>query len=136
VTTHDLPTIAGLWNGSDLARARAAGVPQNEEGITRLRQKLVEMAHVATDATCPPVDDVIEEVYRALSAAPSRIVLATLEDALAVEERPNLPGAGPPWPNWAMGLPVPIDELERLGDRSLPVRVTSALRSHRSAAAS
>jgi 4-alpha-glucanotransferase len=58
------------------------------------------------------------------AAAPSRIVLATPDDALSIEERPNLPAAGPGWPNWALALPVPIDDFE---SRPLPARVARAL---------
>jgi 4-alpha-glucanotransferase len=123
VTTHDLPTIAGLWSGADLKRAQAAQVPQNEEGVATLRAKLAEMGKLEPDADAK-VDQVIEKVHQALAAAPSRILLATLEDGLAIEERPNIPGAGPETPNWSLGLPIPIDELE---GRELPRRLAKAL---------
>jgi 4-alpha-glucanotransferase len=39
-------------------------------------------------------------------------VAATLEDALGVEERPNLPGTvASQRANWSLALPVPIEEL-------------------------
>jgi 4-alpha-glucanotransferase len=38
-------------------------------------------------------------------------VAATLDDALAVEERPNMPGTTDEWPNWSLALPVPLDEI-------------------------
>jgi 4-alpha-glucanotransferase len=42
------------------------------------------------------------------------VVTATLDDALAVEERPNMPGtAGDGWPNWSLALPKSLEELER-----------------------
>ncbi|HVV48869.1 MAG TPA: 4-alpha-glucanotransferase, partial [Polyangia bacterium] len=109
ISTHDLPTVAGLWTGADLAQARTAGVPQNDEGMQRLRQGLARAAGVRAQAELP---EVIERLHVSLGGAPSRVRLATLDDALAVEERPNLPGAPADWPNWGMALPVPLEEIE------------------------
>ena len=39
------------------------------------------------------------------------LVTATLDDVLAVEERPNMPGTIDERPNWSIALPVPIDDL-------------------------
>jgi 4-alpha-glucanotransferase len=47
-----------------------------------------------------------------LAGAPSLLVSATLDDALAVVERPNMPGTITEWPNWCLALPVPLDEIE------------------------
>jgi 4-alpha-glucanotransferase len=119
VTTHDLPTIAGLWTGADGKRSREAGVQQNEEGLRTLRGK---MAALVNEDAAPA--EVIERTYAALAQAPSRVLLATLDDALAVEDRPNLPGAEPDWPNWSMALPVPLDDFEGL---PLPGKIARVL---------
>jgi 4-alpha-glucanotransferase len=121
VSTHDLPTIAGLWTKADLARSRAAGVAQNEQGLGELRARLATAAGVGDDR---PIEEVIEKVHAALSRAPSRILLASLDDALAVEERPNLPGASSDFPNWSLALPVGLEELIQ---RELPGRIARAL---------
>ena len=34
-----------------------------------------------------------------------------LEDAAAVQERPNMPGTTTQWPNWSLALPRPADEV-------------------------
>ena len=40
------------------------------------------------------------------------LVAATLEDALRVEERPNMPGTiAPQRDNWSLSLPTPIEDL-------------------------
>jgi 4-alpha-glucanotransferase len=121
VSTHDLPTVTGLWSGADLTRAQVAGSPQNEEGIRGLRDKLTRFAQVAPEASVP---EAIEHVYTALATAPSRVLLATLDDALAVEERPNIPGAAPDWVNWSTALPLPLEELEQ---QELPRAIARAL---------
>ena len=55
--------------------------------------------------------DVIVAVHRRLAAAPSALVAATLEDALALRQRPNLPGTIDERPNWSLTLPVPLADV-------------------------
>jgi 4-alpha-glucanotransferase len=110
VTTHDLPTIVGAWTGSDLADQEAAGVPPDPGGLAILRSRLAEAAGCGPDA---PVDDVTEALHRALAASPSALVAATLEDALRVAERPNLPGTvAAQRDNWSIALPATLEQLE------------------------
>ncbi|HLK89889.1 MAG TPA: 4-alpha-glucanotransferase [Polyangia bacterium] len=122
VTTHDLPTIAGLWTGSDAAAQKKIGVDPNDAGTKALRDKLRTLCGVAEDA---PVETVIEATHRALARAPSRVVLATLDDAVAVPERPNLPGTVDQWPNWSLALEKPLEEIEEL---ELPRRIAGVLK--------
>ena len=109
VTTHDLPTMAGAWNGADLHDQAAAGLTPHPAGLALLRSRLARAAGVPSDAS---LDDLVERLHRRLAAAPPALVGATLEDALRVEERPNMPGTVPPQrDNWSLALPAPIDEL-------------------------
>ena len=108
VTTHDLPTVAGVWTRSDLEDQRSIGMSPNEAGETEVRDRLRHAAGVEEGA---PVDEVVVAAYEALAAAPSRVLLATLEDAAGVSQRPNMPGTVDEWPNWSIPLPVPVDEL-------------------------
>jgi len=111
VTTHDLPTIAGLWTGSDLRAQRKLGLSPNEEGMNQIRGRLSAMLGVSEEAS---VEEVIRRTYELLGQAPSKIVSATLDDALAVEERPNMPGTtSKQWPNWSLALPKSQEELEQ-----------------------
>jgi 4-alpha-glucanotransferase len=125
VTTHDLPTIAGLVTGADIARAKAAGAAQNEAGLRSMRDKLVDLAGVGPDAA---PDELIRNVYSALAAAPSRVLLATLDDAFAVKERPNIPGAASDWPNWSIALPLPLEDFDT---PHLPRRIAQVLAQRR-----
>jgi 4-alpha-glucanotransferase len=128
VTTHDLPTIAGVWTGADVAAQRAIGLDPDPAIFDELRRRLSALSGVPPGGA---VEDTIAGVHRALAEAPSALVTATLEDALAVEERPNVPGttASPEpapgqWPNWSLALPAP---LESLVDAPLPRRIAAAL---------
>ncbi len=109
VTTHDLPTIAGALSGSDLDDQARSGVPPDPEGLATLRGRILAVAGVpdATDRW-----RVVRDVHRRLAAAPPALVAATLEDALGVEARPNLPGTSAAQrPNWSIALPLPLEEL-------------------------
>jgi 4-alpha-glucanotransferase len=121
VTTHDLPTIAGLWSGADLEEQEELHLEPNVEGTAELRQRLAGWTGMAPDAS---VDQVVAAVYRLLAGAPSAVVTATLDDALCVEERPNLPGTTDQRPNWSLALPR---TLEQIKDDPLVNEVAEAL---------
>jgi 4-alpha-glucanotransferase len=110
VTTHDLPTIAGLWTGSDIAEQRALGLEPNEAALAATRKRLASAMAPARGGGS--VEDVVAGAHEALSAAPSLLVTATLDDALGVAERPNVPGTTHERPNWSLALPEPLERLE------------------------
>ena len=109
VTTHDLPTVAGLWTGADLEAEVAIGREPNRAGVAEMRARL----GMTGGGNGADAGDVIERVYRKLAEAPSAIVTATLDDALAAAERPNMPGTVDEWPNWSIALPEPLEALEQ-----------------------
>ena len=109
LSTHDLPTVAGVWSGSDLADQERAGVVPDPTALAGLRARLAAVTGLAPTAG---TRQVIRAAHAALAAAPSAVITATLEDALAVEERVNLPGTVEPQrANWSLALPVAIEEL-------------------------
>ncbi len=123
VTTHDLPTVAGLWTGSDLAKQREIGLKPNEESTAEICDRLQALTNSTADLS---TSEVVRRSYEALAEAPCRIVTAALDDALEVEERPNIPAtSGDQNPNWSIALPVPIEELM---NRALPQQIASVLK--------
>jgi 4-alpha-glucanotransferase len=122
VTTHDLPTITGLWTGADLEDQARAGVQPDPAAAERLLVRLAALAGVSRDA---PLDEVVLAAHAAIATAPSVLAVGTLEDALRVPERPNLPGTvAPARDNWSMALPA---TLERIRDDPFVARVAGAL---------
>jgi len=107
VTTHDLPTVGGLWTGSDLEAQRERDMEPNVESTTQLLERVREWTGLEAEA---PVTEVSQRVHELLAEAPSMIVTATLDDAVGVEERPNYPGTTG-GTNWSLALPVALDEL-------------------------
>lgn len=110
VTTHDLPTISGLWSGADLRAQRALGLSPNQDGIRAIRRRLRSMTGLSRDADPATM---ITRAHRLLAEAPSVMIAATLEDALALEERPNIPGTtGAQRANWSIALPALLEAIE------------------------
>ncbi|HRW37221.1 MAG: 4-alpha-glucanotransferase [Acidimicrobiales bacterium] len=125
ITTHDLPTIAGVWTGVDLAGQRAAGVTVPADGDEAFRDRLRRAAS-CDDAA--PVDEVAVGAHARLAQAPSVLATAALDDLVGAEHRPNVPGTIDEHPNWRIPLPVPLDELAEL---PLARRIADSLRSAR-----
>lgn len=117
IGTHDLPTVAGIWNLSE-----------PDQRHHHLRQRLVEATHLP-DGTDPVA--VAVAAYEKLATATSRIVLASLEDALGVEQRINVPGTTSEWPNWRLALPFTLADIERAVG---PARIAEVMRQARRSA--
>ena len=116
IGTHDLPTVAGIWT-----------LRERDHRHHHLRGRLVDVTGLA-DGTGPV--DVAVAAYTKLATARSRIALASIEDALGVEERPNVPGTTSEWPNWRLALPQPLEEIERAaGPRRIAEAMARARRS-------
>lgn len=125
VTTHDLPTIAGLWSGDDLKTQKELNLRPNEEGIEEIRNRLAAWTGLSPSA---PPGEVILPTYRLLSDAPSAVITATLEDALGVKERPNMPSTTSEWPNWSIPLPIFLEEIKK---HSVVRKVADTIRKQR-----
>ena len=110
VSTHDLPTIAGAWTGADEAAMRAAGLEPNTAANRDIVERLALFAGVPLGAA---PEAAVLGAYRALGKSPSRLRAATLEDALLLTERPNIPGTTDEWPNWQIAIPGGLERLRR-----------------------
>ena len=108
LSTHDLPTLAGIWEGSDPDQS--------------VRERLIRHTGVGDGG---PTEEVTEAAYRALAKSPSQLVAVSLEDALGVAERPNKPGTTVEWPNWSLALPFTLEELRK---DPRPARLARVLR--------
>ncbi len=90
VTTHDLPTITGVFHESDGDPAQHA----------RLR--------MMTDAETS--HDAIIAVHDALLNSPAALRLVSMDDITGATHRPNHPGTTDQ-PNWRRRLPVSVDNI-------------------------
>ncbi len=122
-TTHDLPTSAGWWRGTDIGWRHKIGLLADDNAVwfeneNRARDRAglwsVMQASGAAHGEAPPaaepdrfVDAAIGHVARANCA----LVLLPLEDALGRDDQPNLPGTIDEHPNWRRRLPGPASKL-------------------------
>ena len=86
--------------------------------------------------------EAITETFARLAESPAVVVMAELEAACAVNERPNMPSSNGKYPNWSLALPMTIEELmaatlpqqlaqilnRRTEAKSLPSSASEALR--------
>ena len=99
-STHDLPTVAGWWRGTDIeVRSRIGLVPRRKEQAERTKERrslwraFRRAGAAAGDlpaSTTPAL--VVDAAVKFIAETPSQLTLVPLEDALALEEQPNLPG--------------------------------------------
>jgi len=105
LTTHDLPTMAGVLSG---------------EGSTEMHDRLattmgVHGAAAAIDAVRsgdPSTlrQGLIDALHQALVDSPAALRLVTTDDLCATPLRENVPGTVGP-PNWCRSLPHPVGEI-------------------------
>lgn len=109
LSTHDLPTLAGLWTGTDLEDQRQLRMAPNEAATAEMRARLADL--IEADASTP-LDEVCVRFHRRLAETPSMLVTAALDDAVLNPRRPNMPGTVfPHWPNWSIPLPQPLEDV-------------------------
>jgi 4-alpha-glucanotransferase len=116
-TTHDLPTVAGFFSGSDLDHLRDIGVASRggdtQAGQEAQRASLCRL--LEDEGLLAPgersVPAIVAALYGFLTRTPSMLLAATLEDALEAHDRPNVPGTTDQRPNWSLPLPVALDDL-------------------------
>ena len=109
LTTHDLFTVAGLWSGKDFELQQKLGLHPNAAGTEAIRRKLSRSAGLSETAS---PGEAILRAHHILARTSCRLITATVDDALAVEERPNVPGTTTQRPNWSIALPQPLEHIQ------------------------
>jgi malto-oligosyltrehalose synthase/4-alpha-glucanotransferase len=145
VSTHDLPTLAGFWEGRDLAVRRELGLFPSDE--IRQRQILARATDRAAlllalekqgllpeEVSADPASAremtpaLMRAVHVFLARSPAKILTVQLEDALGQTRQANLPGTTDEHPNWRRKLDLYLEDL--LTDVRVR-KLTDALRSTR-----
>lgn len=123
VTTHDLPTVAGLWTGADSADVLGVS-DMDPDDVEAGREDL--LARLLRDGlrTDAGPGEAVAAAYRQLGRAPSLMLTLSLEDALGERLRPNVPGTTAR-DNWRIPLAEPLEDV--VGDPR-PQRLLGALR--------
>ena len=119
-TTHDLPTVAGWWQGRDIdwrekldpTTDRAAADAERATDRALLWQAMRDSGAAQgeapnADTPGPAVDAAIAHV----SASACDLMIVPIEDVLGLAEQPNLPNTIDEHPNWRRRLPGLASEL-------------------------
>lgn len=109
-STHDLPTVAGWWRGSDLTTRATFGLlrgNENRERRERARDRIAlwkALKSAKIESGKPPTQRqttrVVDAAIKYIGQTPSALALIPMEDALALLPQPNLPGTIDQHPNW------------------------------------
>jgi 4-alpha-glucanotransferase len=116
-TTHDLPTIAGWWRERDIdwrseLRLYPDGVDPGNERRARDNERRALWSALkqagCAEGDAPPAnspDAVVNGAIEYVGGTPCRLAIVPIEDILALQEAPNLPGTIHEHPNWRRRLP-------------------------------
>ncbi|SHJ81031.1 4-alpha-glucanotransferase [Roseomonas rosea] len=116
-TTHDLPTVAGWWKGRDIEwRARLGLLGEGNDGSEQRQERQLDRTRLwqamrengVAEGDMPGEEEgakVATAAARHVASAACALALLPMEDALALEEAPNLPGTTEGHPNWRRRLP-------------------------------
>ncbi len=118
--THDLPTLAGWWEGHDIDETEAMGLT-TADNAARARQERAHDRHLLLEAMRqaglqPAATDRFEPalsalIHRYLSDAPSALLLVQADDLAGDTTRINLPGTDRERPNWRRKLLLPAQDI-------------------------
>ncbi|MGH8122557.1 MAG: 4-alpha-glucanotransferase, partial [Rudaea sp.] len=121
-STHDLPPLAGWWQGADLRERESLGLIAGTEIARQLslrreeKRLLVEAVNAAgislhNDMDAPLGADAMAALHAWLARAPSSLRIAQAEDLALETVAQNIPGTDRERSNWRRRLPVSVEEL-------------------------
>lgn len=117
LSTHDLPTLAGYWDETDIARREEAGLLVNEDDRRDARlDRRADKMRVAETTELPldaPVADVRDRIVELLAATNSAMMMLNHEDLFLEREQQNMPGTTIEHLNWARKMRYSIEEIAR-----------------------
>ena len=120
VSTHDLATLAGWWNGTDIAEKRALSIlddPNAEAVRAAEKAELIALLQAdgfladAVDPAGPMPTAVAAAVHAFVSATPALLALVQADDLAGETVGVNLPGTDRERPNWRRRLDRDVSAL-------------------------
>jgi glycogen debranching enzyme GlgX/4-alpha-glucanotransferase len=120
--THDLPPLAGWWQGTDIREREALALIGHEESLQQLSSRyeekhlLIQALNEAgislhCDLDAPLDADAMAALHVWLAQSPSALLFAQAEDLAFETVGQNLPGTDRERPNWRRRLSMGTPEL-------------------------
>lgn len=121
--THDLPPLAGWWDGSEIQERFALGLISAADRDLRLAERAEDrramiaalarqgLASAERDPAAALDDDLLTALHAYLARSPAAVVAAQLEDLAGAVDAVNLPGTDTERPNWRRRLEVDLDAI-------------------------
>ncbi|HXW21711.1 MAG TPA: 4-alpha-glucanotransferase, partial [Rhodomicrobium sp.] len=124
LSTHDLPTLAGWWEGEDIREKKALGLMTAEEAAAAMerraadKQALLRLLQqqgfsVAANLDAPVDGPVTAAAHQLLGRASSLFSVAQIDDVAGEITAVNLPGTDRERPNWRRKIQLPIEDLPK-----------------------
>jgi 4-alpha-glucanotransferase len=106
-STHDLATLAGWWSGNDLAWRAKLGQLSDPAAAQAGRQTEKAQLWQALEhsGSTRQTQDFLTAAITHVGGSACELVMLPLEDALGLQEQPNLPGTTDEHPNWRRRMP-------------------------------
>jgi 4-alpha-glucanotransferase len=127
LTTHDMPTLMGYWDCSDLTLGKAVGLYPDQDVLNSLyqtrkknKQYILDSLHghgaVSSNisANAGEVEMTPELSYAMqlhMAGGSSALLSLQLEDWLHMEQPVNIPGTYDEYPNWKRKLTLELEDL-------------------------
>jgi glycogen operon protein len=121
VTTHDLPTIAGWWQGEDIREKEALGLitapaanaarKERAAGKRAFLRAIGLDPDLAADASAPLAPSAVTAAHEFIRRTSSLLAIAQIDDLAGEITAVNLPGTNRERPNWRRKLSPPISDL-------------------------
>jgi (1->4)-alpha-D-glucan 1-alpha-D-glucosylmutase len=125
-TTHDLPTLAGFWEGRDLAlRAELNLFPSDQVRERQMQERSRDRARllsaleregllpagISSDPASVPTmtPELARAVQTYLARTRCQVCMVQLEDILGQSDQVNLPGTSSRYPNWRRKLTLDLE---------------------------
>ena len=126
-TTHDLPTLAGFWAGTDIEARRATGMIDQAAWRSQFESRHIEKQRVLDvlfQLTLLPPDlprlvdgwpELSGPLHNAiigfLALTPSQLLAINHEDLTKELHQQNLPGSTWQYPNWGRKMRFTVEQL-------------------------
>lgn len=127
LTTHDMPTLMGYWDCSDLTLGKSVGLYPDQDVLSRLyqarkinKQHILDSlhghgslnSHISADAEDVQMTQELNFAMQMHMASGSSALLSLqLEDWLHMDKPVNIPGTYDEYPNWKRKLTLELEDI-------------------------